>query len=117
MAIFLRFFSKKIREIESSLLQSIKELQNRYLKDFNQNLNYLDPDRSFTSVLNEIEISNSIKCLYLKKADDVYSINNFSENSPKSITNFLNSMDRYPFLQITINKNDILIKKLRYFPH
>jgi hypothetical protein len=117
MAIFSRFFSKKIREIESSLLQSIKELENKHLKDFIQNLNYLDPDRSFTSILNEIELGSSINCLYLKKADDLYAVSNFAENSPKSMINFTNSMHKYPFVHITINKSDILIKKLRYLRH
>ena len=114
MVILLRFFSKKVREIEESLLQNIRDLEFTYLNAFIQNMNYLDPDRSFTSVLNEIESNKSFKCLCSKKTEDAFSISNYSEISLKSRSNFINSLNRYPFIQITINKDDILIRKLRY---
>jgi hypothetical protein len=113
MTIFFRLFSKKIREIEVALLENIKDLECSILNDFKQNLLYLDPDRNFNSVLSEIESLKFFKCICLKKMEDSLLISSSSENSPKNITSFINSMSKYPFLQITSNKDSILVKKLR----
>lgn len=110
-----RLISQHISKLEANIEEKLNKIEAKHLNSLKDNLSKMEPNRSFNSIIKEIEEKFGIRCLSFDQSNETIKIKVCFENNENSRKKILTTLITYPFLQGKIEKEIIDLKKLRYF--